>query len=148
MRAGVRFAGPLLLLAGIVLVVLSVATGSATLYLLVIVPVVTGSSVTFALGTILVVLGIFLLPFLAVEGAPEELSGRGGPTANGTPGTAGAPGRPPASGSGGVVLLGPFPFFFGTWRGGSGARYVAAVALGALLTVAAFALYLYLAYRG
>lgn len=123
----VRFVGPLLLVAGIALVADSIVTGAAHLTLLVVIPVVTGSSATFLGGAVLVVLGVAFLPFTFVT--------PGAPLAEPAPPGVGPAERPAESG--GLILVGPLPIFFGRWRGASAARYWLAVALGAaLLTVA------------
>jgi uncharacterized membrane protein len=126
----VRAAGLLLLLAGLVAVGFAVVNGSARLYLVLIFPVVTGSSPLFALGILGVVGGVILL-FLAVDQAPSRPAfGRSTP--------------PPSSGastSGGVVLIGPLPIFFGAWKSSSRRTYRLAVFLGCIFFVAALVLF-------
>ncbi|HZY70041.1 MAG TPA: hypothetical protein VFF67_03575 [Thermoplasmata archaeon] len=127
MVGAARVLGPVLLGAGIGLIVHAVLTGQANLALLVIIPVVTGVSAEFFGGALLLVLGVFFLPltFMASSGAPRPPPpGDDGPRRAGTE-------------SGGLILVGPVPIFFGRWRGISGARYWVAVAVGtALLGIA------------
>ena len=116
------------LAAGVALVAVSVLEGGANVALLVIVPVVSGSSLTFLLGVVLLVVGFLSLPFATAEGwdeAPPALpsGGTGPPEAQ--------------SGVGGVVLLGPVPIVFGSWKGISRrTRWWLALAGAVLLTVA------------
>lgn len=93
-------------LAGIALVVLAVIDGRATVSLVVIVPVVTGASGEFLLGVVLIVVGMFALPWALAEEREED---RPLPTPEAQPGSSPA--------SGGLVLVGPVPIFFGSWRG-------------------------------
>ena len=93
---------PVVLIAGgIGLVALSVLRGDAQLFLVVIVPIVYGGSLLFVSGVLLFLAGIFLLP-LAFEPAAEESV----PTSD----------EGSRIGTGGVVLIGPVPIFFGAWR--------------------------------
>jgi uncharacterized membrane protein len=141
MRGAGRLLGPVLLLAGVALLAVSVATGASHLYLVLIFPVLTGSSALFGVGVLCVILGVLLLPLLAwaPEDGPERI-----------PGTGPAPPSSPSRGgvsSGGVLLLGPVPIFFGTWRRPPGWAFWLAVGIGS--AVLALALVgLYLAYRG
>ncbi|MCI4350991.1 MAG: DUF131 domain-containing protein [Thermoplasmata archaeon] len=128
-----RAASPLLLVIGAGLVVHAVLTGNAHLFLLVIVPVVAGSSVEFFLGVVLLAIGLFVLPWSLV-GTMNEVDSRGAERERPDPGSSHA--------SGGVVLVGPIPIFFGSWRAPSRARYLAAVAVGLVLLVIVVALFL------
>jgi len=94
--------------AGIALVVLSVLRGGATVSLVLIVPVVSGSSLEFLVGVGLVIAGFAALFFAAFDGgiASEPL-----PADDGRAPSAGT------GGAGGVVLIGPIPIVFGSWRG-------------------------------
>jgi uncharacterized membrane protein len=118
---------------GFALVAAAVAEGGARLDLVVVFPVVSGSSGLFLGGVLLVVLGFFSLPFTLAaggggEGPEERLDGpNAGPASSG--------------GSGGVLLLGPVPIFFGAARGVSRRARWTAVAVGVGLTIAAVALY-------
>ncbi len=103
MRA-LRLVPVLLLVAGAGLVVAAVASGTADVALLLVFPVVTGSSALFLLGVLLLVLGLVALPFAWAVGP--------GPEREPSPATA----RPSEPTSGAVVLIGPFPFFFGAFR--------------------------------
>ena len=144
-RAWQRFAALAVLLAGIALIVAAVLQGAARASIVVIFPVLTGSSFGFLLGTLLVfagVLGLFL-------GAAEDGSASADPRAG-----------DPGGGAGGVVLIGPFPIFFGSWSGpgrrprsncapGSARRSRAAwVAVGIVLTVLLVVLAAWFVLRG
>jgi uncharacterized membrane protein len=127
-----RAISPVLLLAGAALVAHAVLSGNAHLYLLLVVPVVSGSSAEFFLGVLLLALGILLLPW-SLLGTTEE-----GPISSRSP--APAEGNPSGS-SGGVILVGPIPFFFGSWRSPSRARYLLAVGAGVVLLLVVVALF-------
>lgn len=130
MRSILRVLGPACLAAGAILLGEALATGGARLYLLVIVPVFTGTTWAFGLAVGFLVMGFLLLPLLFVGGEPSEAP-RAGPS---------GPAAPPLAdegGAGGMVLIGPFPFFFGTWRRNPPISYRWAVALGVLLAVVA-----------
>jgi uncharacterized membrane protein len=123
-----------LLGAGVVLVALSLRQGGAQIAIIVVVPVLFGRSLEFAAGVLLLVSGLFCLP-LAFEPAEEAE----GPTLPGT-----APG--PSGGAGGLVLIGPVPIFFGSWRAVSTrTRVIAAIVGGVVLVVAVLVL---LSFRG
>jgi uncharacterized membrane protein len=131
-----RLAPGLLLLGGIGAIAEAVATGQARLYLVVIVPVVSGSSPLLALGVVALLAGLLALPFaFGAEAPPRSL-----PTAP----RAAPPGAPPAprEAMGGVVIVGPFPIFFGGWRRPSRRAYWLAVVVGvaALVVLVAVAL--------
>jgi uncharacterized protein (TIGR00304 family) len=133
MTGWTRAIGPLFLFVGGGLVVHSVLQGNAHLYLLLVVPVVSGSSAEFFFGVLLVALGIFLLPW-SLLGPIESEPPRSRPS------------RPadaaPSEGSGGVILVGPIPIFFGSWRSPSRARYLTAVGVGLALLLVVVALFL------
>ncbi len=132
MRA-LRWISPVLLLAGAALVALAIARGGASLYLVVFVPIVTGASVEFLAGVVLLLAGFFLLPSIVVGAAP------GGPV---------APERPTSltGGGGGLVLFGPVPILFGSYRSVSPrVRWWLSI-VGAILLVA-FAASVWLAVR-
>jgi uncharacterized membrane protein len=115
-----------LAVAGVALVGLAVLRGGATAGVLVVVPFVAGSSLLLVLG-VLALFGAFLTLPLALPSAEEEPE---------------LPAASPASGGGvgGLVVLGPLPIFFGSWRSVSPTVRVAAVLAGAaLLVVAALA---------
>ncbi len=104
-RAPLRLVGPLLLAGGVGLIVYAITTGSASVALWVVVPVVSGGSALFLAGVGLVLLGFLALPF-GLGGGDEE-PGPPEPTAA----------RGPAeSGVGGLLLVGPVPIFFGSWK--------------------------------
>jgi uncharacterized protein (TIGR00304 family) len=96
---------PLVLLAvGAALIVDAVLRGSAHAALILIVPVLTGGSVEFLFGVLLLFLGLLSLPALTLMQGLHATE----------PGEAPEGGARP-SGSGGVVLIGPVPIFFGEW---------------------------------
>ena len=116
--------------AGVALVALSVAEGGASVALIVIVPVIMGSSLTFLLGVVLIVAGFIALPFALGQGADEEPPPL--PASGSAPPPTGTGG-----GVGGVVLVGPIPIVFGSWKGISRRpRWWLALAGAVLLTAA------------
>ena len=117
----IRWLSPALLVAGIALVAWAVSLGVATFYLVVIFPVVTGSSALLLGGALLIIAGIFLLPW-TFSGAPAEEPE--------SPERSLPSSVPASQSSGGVVLLGPVPLFFGSWRSAPGWAYWLAVLLG------------------
>ena len=108
------------LVAGGVLVGDAVLHGRASLSLVIIVPVFSGSSVEFLLGVVLLLLGIFLLPLAFVEPLDEAPPARS---------------SSPGATSGGLVLVGPLPFFFGAWKNVSPRVRILAAIIGAVLLV-------------
>jgi uncharacterized membrane protein len=124
--AAIRWAGPALLVLGAILLAAALATGGAHLVLLVILPVIVGGGSGLFLGGVLCVfLGILLLPWVFEGDEPE--SGEAPTTADrrGTPS------------SGGLILVGPIPVFFGAWKHpGRRAYWWAALVGGAILVVA------------
>jgi uncharacterized membrane protein len=128
----VRWAGPLLLVLGALALAVAVAQGSARLFLLLVIPVVTGTGGLFLGGVVLIALGVFFLPLALLSdqpGAPE-------------PGTSAPPPPPlaaerPATEGGGLLLIGPVPIFFGSWRRNPPIRYRWAVAVGLVLVALA-----------
>jgi uncharacterized membrane protein len=114
---------------GIALIVDALLRGTAQASIVLIVPVLTGGSPEFVVGTLLTFVGL-LAVFLSVgvgavddEPSPAE----------------GAPSR-----SGGVVLIGPVPIFFGEWRQmGQRGRY-GWVAAGAIATAVLVLLFVWL----
>jgi uncharacterized protein (TIGR00304 family) len=94
--------------AAIALIVLSVLEGGATVSLVIIFPVVSGSSPEFLLGVGLLMAGFVALLFAFAydyaepETPPSSPSGAASSVSGGT---------------GGVVLIGPVPIVFGSWRG-------------------------------
>ncbi len=118
-----------LLVAGVALVALSVIQGGATVYLVVIVPVLSGSSLVFLLGVVLLICGFVALLFaFAAGGAEGALALQ---SEDSTPGAV-----PSGGGVGGVVLIGPVPIVFGSWRGISRRARWALALLGAVLLIA------------
>jgi len=113
------------LVAGVALVLTSVAGGGAHVSLLLFVPVVSGSSLLFLVGVLLLIVGFFSLPFSlsGVDVAPPA------PTIGATTAS--------SAGAGGFVLIGPVPIVFGGWKGISRrARWALALLGSALLIVA------------
>ena len=108
---------------GAVLVGLAALQGGAELALVVVVPVIVGRSLEFVVGVLCLVAGLFTLPLLFGPGEGEdELDPR-----TDAPGTTG--------GVGGLVLVGPVPIFFGSWKGVSTRIRVAAAIFGAAVVV-------------
>jgi uncharacterized membrane protein len=110
---------PVLIAGGVAAVVTAIATGGAQAGIFVVFPVIFGSSALFLVGVLLLIAGIFVLPF--AFGA-SELAADG----------------PGNVSSGGLVLIGPVPIFWGSMGPASRrVRLLAAVAGGLLLVVAA-----------
>ena len=114
-----------LLVVGAVLVALAALQGGAELAIVVIVPVIVGRSLEFVAGVLLLVAGIFTLPL--AFGPAEEVD------------TPASPGSVPETsrGAGGLVLIGPVPIFFGSWKGVSSRAWILAAIAGALVLVVA-----------
>jgi uncharacterized protein (TIGR00304 family) len=93
------------LVAGVALVADAVVQARANLWLVVFVPVISGRSAEFLLGVVLLLVGLFLLPLSLWEPTEEELREPGATLAS-----------PSGNGAGGLVLVGPVPIFFGSWR--------------------------------
>jgi len=95
---------------GLATIVLAVRSGGASFGLLLIFPVVHGGSPWLALGSLLIFAGFVALGFVGSGGrAPGDTrpaSSAGSPAADATPTT-----------GGGVVLVGPIPILFGSWKG-------------------------------
>ncbi len=113
-----------LIVVGLALVALAVADGGASLALVVVLPVLYGRSLEFVAGVLLFVAGLFALPLAfgpvaPVEAEPEEDA------------------SPSSGGSGGLVLIGPVPILWGSWKGVSPrTRVLLAVVGGAILAAA------------
>jgi uncharacterized membrane protein len=117
------WAGAATLVAGLALAADAVVRGNASAYLVLIVPVVAGSSLEFFGAVVLIVLGLGLIF-------------SGSATWEGDGGEEPSPPHPPTSRSGGVLLLGPLPIFFGSWRAsGPRARWAWSAAGAAILVV-------------
>jgi uncharacterized membrane protein len=128
MRSVVRWIGPAFLAIGAVLLVDALTTGGARLYLLVIVPVFTGTSLLFGVSVGLLVVGFLLLPLAFTSEEPIE-AGPGAATPRADESESG--------GSGGMVLIGPVPIFFGSWRRNPPISYRWAFLVGLVLAVLA-----------
>jgi uncharacterized protein (TIGR00304 family) len=116
-----RVAAVLLFGAGLVLIADALRRGGASLSIVLIVPVISGSSGEFLLGSLALFAGVVLF-FVSLAG-PWEL-------------VPDEPARSEASSqSGGVVLIGPIPIFFGSARPASRRAVIAWVLLGVALTV-------------
>jgi uncharacterized protein (TIGR00304 family) len=136
-----RVLGPTLLVAGALVIVAAVRTGAATLTLLVFIPVVSGSSFLLVLGVVLLIGGFVTLPLLWYEIQPQGSESFEVAPADGARSTSSR------GSSGGLVLIGPIPIFFGAWKSSEHRTlYWVAVAVGVLLTLLAVALVL--SYRG
>jgi uncharacterized membrane protein len=126
--SAVRWAGPALLVLGGALVAAAVGTGGAHVELVLVFPVfVGGASALFLGGIVALFLGFVLLPLAFGEVVLEAA----------TP----APPDDPdaASNFGGMVLIGPFPILFGSWKNARRSAYWAAAVVGlALLVLAIF----------
>jgi uncharacterized membrane protein len=120
MRASAYLA-PVLIASGVSVVAASVLLGAARVAVVVVIPVVYGGSALFLIGVLLLIAGIFTLPF-SFEG----------PSAGSD--------DPPPVGSGGLVLIGPVPLFWGSARGVSRRVRIAAAIAGAVLLVVVIAL--------
>jgi uncharacterized membrane protein len=129
-RSVLRFLGPTCLAAGVILLIEAVRTGGARLFLFLIFPVLSGSSVVFGLAVVFLVIGLFLLPFVFVDGEPSEI-----PASGTVP--AGPSSTHEEGGAGGLVLIGPVPIFFGSWRRRPPISYRWAVLIGVVLAVLA-----------
>lgn len=121
-----RVGAAALFVAGLALVALSVAQGGASITLVVIIPVISGSSLTFLGGVVLLLAGFLALLF-SYSGGWEEESSSLSPGA--TPTTTGT------GGAGGLVLVGPVPIVFGSWRGVSRRVRGMLALLGAVLLI-------------
>lgn len=106
----IRFLGPALFVAGIVVVVLAIARGEANVLIVLVFPVVQATGSLGALGVLLLVAGFvasfFALPF---RGEPEVVVPPTGPSPPAPP-----PAATPSRRWGGVVFLGPIPIVFGS----------------------------------
>jgi uncharacterized membrane protein len=116
-----------LLVAGVVLIVDAVLRGTASVALIAIVPVVSGSSTEFLVGVVLLLVGFLSLPlaFLSLDPGPS-------------PGAVVDPrarGETPTAEVGGLILVGPVPIFFGSWKDVSFRTKVAVAVVGAALLV-------------
>ncbi len=117
----------LLVLVGAGAVADSVVRGGARVDLVLVVPVVSGSSAEFLLGVGLIFAGVFTLPLLWPVVEEDRREGAGDATLDGSPARS-------SGGGGGLVLIGPVPIFFGSWRSVSRrTRWVVAAVGGALL---------------
>lgn len=119
-----------LAVAGVVLIGASIADGSTQVYLLVIVPVLTGASALFLGGVLCLALAMGLSVLVVAD--REE------PPAARPPDDQG--GAPEGSSTGGVLLIGPLPIFFGSASALRDRYFWVAVAAGATLCIALLAL--------
>ncbi len=116
-----------LLAAGVVLVVDAVVRGAASVALVAIIPVISGSSVEFLGGVVLLLVGFLSVP-LALFSFEHDLG-------SGTSIDPRARGETPTAEIGGVLLVGPFPIFFGSWKDVSLRTKVAVGVVGAAVLV-------------
>lgn len=125
----------ILLVAGAALVLDAIARGGASVALVVVLPVVFGASAEFFLGVALLFLGFVTLPLaFGYTFAAEESEGEA---------PRGHPEAPPQE-VGGLLLIGPVPIFFGRWATVRRRTRVLAALAGAVLLVAAVAIFLWL----
>ncbi|MCI4372633.1 MAG: DUF131 domain-containing protein [Thermoplasmata archaeon] len=112
---------------GIALIADAVVRGSASVALLAIFPVVSGNSTEFLLGVVLLLVGFLTLPFAFFSF--HEMSD--------APPIGAAPlrGETPTGEVGGLVLIGPVPIFFGSWKSVSSRTKWAVALVGGLLLV-------------
>jgi uncharacterized protein (TIGR00304 family) len=123
-----------LLGASAALIAWAILHGGASLAVVVVVPVIFGSSVIFFAGVVLLLAGLFTVPLAFEPGVETEE----------TP-VASPPGPAPSSsgGGGGLVLIGPVPIFFGSWKHVSSRTRLWVAGVGAaILVVAAVAFWL------
>ncbi|HXY47192.1 MAG TPA: DUF131 domain-containing protein [Thermoplasmata archaeon] len=124
MRAG-GYVALAAIVAGAALIVDAVAEGRALVSLVVFIPVVSGSSAEFLLGVVLLAGGLVSLPW-SLAGPPTSVVP---PPPERIATDAGAA-------SGGVVLIGPVPILFGSWRNLSArARWILALVGAGLLVL-------------
>jgi uncharacterized membrane protein len=114
----------LLFLAGGALIVDAVVRGSASVAVLVILPVVFGGSAEFLIGVVLLLVGFVALPLAFVP--YEEPTAAAGPRARA---------EAPTAEVGGLLLIGPVPVFFGSWKTVSTRTKLAVAAAGAAFVV-------------
>lgn len=115
------------IVAGVALVVDAVAEGRALVSLVVVIPVVSGSSAEFLLGVALLAGGLFSLPWSLAGGLPATAT----PSREKADSGAGAA-------TGGIILVGPVPLLFGTWRNvPARTRWILALVGAALLVLLA-----------
>lgn len=94
-----------LFLAGGALIAVAALTGGASGGFVVIVPFLVGNSAAFVLGILLCIAGFFTLPLLVSADDDDGI----------TPGST-PPGGRLSTERGGVLIVGPVPIFFGSWR--------------------------------
>jgi len=133
----VRYLPLILLAAGAALIVDAVLRGSAHAALIFIVPVLTGGSSEFLVGVLLLFLGLLAFPAVSLSASmwsASEEPAAGGPTSSG--------------GTGGVVLIGPVPIFFGEWGEMRRRTYWWWVAVASVLFAALLVVWVWLALAG
>lgn len=126
MNSITRASGPLCLLVGAALLGVAIATGGARLYLLVFIPVVTGTTLLFGLGVGLLVVGFLLFPLVFTGDEPGQAFAIAPAPSTTDP-------SPDETGSGGLILFGPIPVFFGGWRPNPPISYRWALLIGGVL---------------
>jgi uncharacterized membrane protein len=128
-----------LLATGAVLVAVSVVQGGASVALFGFIPVVSGSSGLFLLGVALLFVGFLSVPFAWAAGE----SGPAPTLREEVPEPPPSKSSVPASrsgGFGGLVLIGPVPILFGSWKGvSSQVRWALAIVGAVIFTVAVVA---------
>lgn len=111
-------------LVGVALLVDAVRRGTAAVLLVIVFPVVTGGSLEFLAG-VAAIFGAFVLGFYSI-GSTSALDS----------GTTESPEGVTTGGSGGVLLVGPVPIFFGSMKRPAPGVVIAWFLLGVALTVA------------
>jgi uncharacterized protein (TIGR00304 family) len=120
-RTVMRAAGLYLLLVGILLLALAIASGEAKVALVLIIPIIYGSGALAAGGILLIFAGIVLmsLSYFTFAAPAEEPSD--------------AHHEPTKKEYGGVILIGPIPIVFGSARSLKGSRLLLALAVISLI---------------
>ncbi len=136
-----------LLAAGAGLVALAVLTGGAAVGVVLIVPFVVGRSIDLGLGVLLLIVGFLTLPLVFLgSGAALEEEPDPRPSSGPRRGTAGNSGGGTAvgseGGSGGIIIVGPIPILFGSWRNVSPRTRTLIAAAAAAVFVAVVVLFL------
>ena len=129
----VRWVSPALLVTGTGLVLAAVASGGAHLFLVLIIPVVTGGTWELGLGVLFLLLGFFTLPLVFTANVESERAQPIPPTRKKSATEPSGPSSASPENSGGLILIGPVPLFFGTWRHRPPIPYWVAALLGAAI---------------
>jgi uncharacterized membrane protein len=117
-----------ILIAAVLLIGDAVVRGTASVALFVFIPVLSGDSTEFLLGVVLLLVGFLSIPLAFLSGYEAAVVA--------TPIAPRARGETPSGEVGGLILIGPFPFFFGSWKNVSLRTKLVAAVVGVLLLVA------------